>query len=33
MEVSPDVPLIRNPGYNRVRGPASVFSLRINLRD
>jgi high affinity Mn2+ porin len=32
VQVSPDVQLIRHPGYNRARGPASVISLRINLR-
>jgi hypothetical protein len=32
VEVSPDVQLIRNPGYNADRGPASVFSLRVNAR-
>ena len=32
VELSPDVQLIRNPAYNEDRGPASVFSLRVNLR-
>lgn len=32
MQVGPDVQLIRNPGYNRDRGTATVASLRINLR-
>ncbi len=32
LQVSPDVQLIRHPGYNRARGPAGVISLRINLR-
>jgi high affinity Mn2+ porin len=32
IQVSPDVQLIRNPGYNRARGPATVASLRVNLR-
>lgn len=31
-QVSPDVQYIRNPGYNRDRGPATVLSLRVNLR-
>ncbi len=29
LEVSPDVQYIRNPGYNRDRGPATVLSLRV----
>ena len=32
VEVSPDYQYIRNPGYNRDRGPASVLSLRLNVR-
>jgi high affinity Mn2+ porin len=32
VQLSPDVQLIRNPGYNRARGPAAVASLRLNLR-
>jgi high affinity Mn2+ porin len=32
IQVSPDVQLIRNPGYNRARGPAAVASLRLNVR-
>lgn len=32
VQVSPDLQLIRNPGYNRDRGPASVVSLRANVR-
>ena len=32
VEVGPDIQLIRNPGYNSDRGPAAVFSLRLNLR-
>jgi high affinity Mn2+ porin len=32
MEVSPDYQYIRNPGYNRDRGPAAVLSLRLNVR-
>lgn len=31
-ELTPDVQFICNPGYNRDRGPATVFSLRLNLR-
>jgi high affinity Mn2+ porin len=32
LQVSPDIQLIRNPGYNRDRGPALVGSLRLNFR-
>jgi hypothetical protein len=32
VQLSPDVQLIRNPGYNRDRGPAAVESLRLNFR-
>jgi high affinity Mn2+ porin len=32
IEVSPDYQYIRNPGYNRDRGPATVISLRLNVR-
>jgi high affinity Mn2+ porin len=32
VEVSPDFQYIRNPGYNRDRGPATVVSLRLNVR-
>ncbi|MDQ6828440.1 MAG: carbohydrate porin [Gemmatimonadota bacterium] len=32
LQVSPDIQFIRNPGYNRARGPATVLSLRVNLR-
>ena len=32
LQVSPDVQYVRNPGYNRDRGPAWVTSLRANLR-
>ncbi|MDQ6690078.1 MAG: carbohydrate porin [Gemmatimonadota bacterium] len=32
LQLSPDVQHIRNPGYNRDRGPATVLSLRINFR-
>ncbi|MFI5236010.1 MAG: carbohydrate porin [Gemmatimonadales bacterium] len=31
-EIGPDLQQIWNPGYNRDRGPASILSLRINLR-
>jgi high affinity Mn2+ porin len=31
VEVSPDLQWIRNPGYNRDRGPATVVSLRLHL--
>ncbi|MEO9250976.1 MAG: carbohydrate porin [Gemmatimonadaceae bacterium] len=31
-QVGPDVQYIRNPGYNHDRGPATVLSLRVNLR-
>ncbi len=31
-QLSPDVQYIRNPGYNHDRGPATVLSLRVNLR-
>jgi carbohydrate-selective porin OprB len=31
-QLSPDVQHIRNPGYNRDRGPATVLSFRINFR-
>lgn len=32
VQVSPDAQWIRNPGYNRDRGPATVAGLRLNLR-
>jgi high affinity Mn2+ porin len=32
VQVSPDVQQIWNPGYNRDRGPATVFALRFNAR-
>jgi hypothetical protein len=32
MEVSPDIQYIINPGYNRDRGPATVMSVRLNVR-
>jgi carbohydrate-selective porin OprB len=31
-EITPDVQRIVTPGYNRERGPATVTSLRLNLR-
>ncbi len=31
-QLSPDVQFVRNPGYNRDRGPAWVTSLRANIR-
>lgn len=31
LRLSPDLQYIRNPGYNRDRGPATVMSLRANL--
>ncbi|MDE2196748.1 MAG: carbohydrate porin [Gammaproteobacteria bacterium] len=30
LQISPDVQFIRNPGYNRDRGPARVISLRLH---
>ena len=32
LQVGPDVQYVRNPGYNRSRGPALITSLRVNLR-
>jgi high affinity Mn2+ porin len=32
LQLGPDVQYLRNPGYNRDRGPATVLSLRLNLR-
>jgi high affinity Mn2+ porin len=32
LQVGPDLQYVRNPGYNRDRGPALVTSLRLNLR-
>ena len=32
VEVTPDVQFIARPGYNRDRGPATVFSVRANVR-
>jgi hypothetical protein len=31
VQVSPDLQWIRNPGYNRDRGPATVVSLRLHV--
>ena len=31
-QLSPDVQYIRNPGYNRDRGPAWIPALRVNIR-
>jgi high affinity Mn2+ porin len=30
--ISPDLQYIRDPGYNRDRGPVTVLSLRVNVR-
>ena len=32
VELGPDLQWIHNPGYNRDRGPATVASLRLNVR-
>jgi hypothetical protein len=32
LQIGPDVQYVRNPGYNRDRGPATVLGLRLNLR-
>ncbi|MDQ6636018.1 MAG: carbohydrate porin [Gemmatimonadota bacterium] len=32
LQIGPDVQYVRNPGYNRDRGPAWVTSLRMNIR-
>ena len=32
VQIGPDVQYVRNPGYNRDRGPAWVTSLRANVR-
>ena len=32
LQAGPDLQYIRNPGYNRDRGPALVSSVRVNLR-
>jgi high affinity Mn2+ porin len=29
--VSPDLQYVRNPGYNRDRGPVSIYGLRLHL--
>ncbi len=31
VQVSPDFQYIQNPGYNRDRGPATVYSIRLHL--
>jgi len=31
IQISPDFQYIRNPGYNRDRGPAQVYGLRLHL--
>jgi hypothetical protein len=33
VQFGPDVQLVRNPGYNRDRGPATIVALRLNVRD
>lgn len=32
IEMSPDIQLIRNPGYNRDRGPAKIVGMRLNFQ-
>ena len=32
VQIGPDVQWVHNPGYNRDRGPATVASLRLNVR-
>jgi len=32
LQVGPDLQVVRNPGYNRDRGTATVVSFRVNLR-
>jgi hypothetical protein len=32
LKIGPDVQYVRNPGYNRDRGPAWVMSVRVNMR-
>jgi len=32
LQFSPDVQMLRHPGYNQDRGPAAVLSLRMNAR-
>ncbi|MGD0585473.1 MAG: carbohydrate porin [Oryzomonas sp.] len=31
IQISPDFQLIRNPGYNKDRGPAEVYGLRVHV--
>ena len=31
IQITPDFQFINNPGFNRDRGPAEVYSLRIRL--
>ena len=31
LQVSPDFQYIENPGYNKDRGPAKVYGLRVRL--
>lgn len=31
-QISPDIQFIENPGYNRDRGPAKVYGLRLHLQ-
>ncbi len=31
-QISPDLQFIENPGYNRERGPARVYGLRLHLQ-
>jgi high affinity Mn2+ porin len=31
MQISPDFQFIQNPGYNRDRGPAEIYGLRVRL--
>lgn len=32
LEITPDIQVVRHPGYNRDRGPAVIATLRLNLR-
>lgn len=32
LEITPDIQIVRHPGYNRDRGPAVIATLRLNLR-
>jgi carbohydrate-selective porin OprB len=32
VQVGPDVQYVRNPGYNRDRGPATILGFRVNVR-